>query len=98
MKKSLVFLIFMISIGLAFCKKSFDVQDMLIGKWKIDSVQLRRFINDHVVYQTIYKPSVDYYDFRSDNKLYRLWMTTYDTVPYSIGSVRYNLLLPLILL
>jgi len=87
MKKNLVFLIVTISIGLAFCKKSPDVQDRLIGKWKIDSVQLRMFINNQIVYQTIYKPSLGYYDYRSDHKLYRFWMTTYDTVSYSIGSV-----------
>ena len=44
------------------------------------------FTNNQLVYQTIYKPPGDYYDFRSDNKLYRLWMTTYDTVSYNVIS------------
>ena len=44
-------------------------------------------INNQLVYQTIYKPSSDYYDFRTDNKLYRLWMTRYDTVSYNIISL-----------
>jgi hypothetical protein len=72
---------------LTFCKKSIDIQDALIGKWKIDSVQLRRFINNEIVYQTIYSPTADYYDFRSDDKLYRFWMTSYDTLAYTIVSL-----------
>ena len=88
MKKAKVFLVlFAITIGLTFCKKSVDIQDTIIGKWKIDSVQLRRFINNEIVYQTIYRPSADYYDFRRDDKLYRLWMTSYDTVSYTIVSL-----------
>lgn len=74
-------------MGLTFCKKAADIPGMLTGKWKIDSVQLRMLINTLVSYQTIYKPSSGYYDFRVDNKLYRLWMTNYDTVSYKILSL-----------
>ena len=87
MNKSLsITLILVLTLGLTFCKKSMDVPGMLMGKWKIDSVQLRTLVNSQLVYQTIYKPSSDYYDFRSDNKLYRLWMTSYDTVSYNTIS------------
>ena len=89
MKKTLLLVVlFMIVTGLTFCKKSVSVQERLIGKWKIDSVQLRMSINNQIEYQTISKPSSDYYDFRTDNKLYRLWMNHYDTIPYSLVSLQ----------
>ena len=75
------------TLGLAFCKKSTDTPGMLIGKWKVDSVQLRTVINSQIIYQTIYKPSLDYYDFRTDKKRYIYWMSNYDTTSYEIVSL-----------
>ena len=79
-------LLIIITLGLSFCKKAMDTQGLLIGKWKIDSVQLRTVINNEIVYQTIYKPSLDYYDFRADQKRYIYWMSNYDTTTYKIVS------------
>jgi hypothetical protein len=64
-----------------------DTQSLLIGKWKVDSVQLRTVVNNEIVYQTIYKPSLDYYDFRADKKRYVYWMSNYDTTTYKIVSL-----------
>ena len=88
MRKQIGIILFLTTaVVLAFCKKSVDNSTLLIGKWKIDSVQLRMVFNNQVIYQTVYKPSFDYYDFRADNKLYRLWMAQYDTVLYNIVSL-----------
>ncbi len=87
MKKNnylVMFLLIAMTLGLSFCKKSTDTQGLLIGKWKVDSVQLRTVINSQIIYQTIYKPSSDYYDFRADQKRYTYWMTNYDTTSYEI--------------
>ena len=88
MKKNLyLVVVFFIVTALAFCKKSTSVHESLIGNWKIDSIQLRMSINNQIVYQTIHKPSADYYDFRTNNKLYRRWMNNYDTVSFSLVSL-----------
>lgn len=79
--------VFFIVTASTFCKKSTSVHEMLIGNWKIDSIQLRMSINNQIVYQTIHKPSADYYDFRTNNKLYRRWMNNHDTVPFSLVSL-----------
>lgn len=78
------FLLLTITLGYSFCKKAMDTQGLLIGKWKVDSVQLRTVINSQIIYQTIYKPSLDYYDFRTDKKRYIYWMSNYDTTSYEI--------------
>jgi hypothetical protein len=72
---------------LTFCKKSSDTHGMLVGKWKVDSAQLLRYINNQFVYETIYKPSTDYYDYRTDNRLYRFWHGNFDTVSYSLKDL-----------
>ena len=82
-----ILLLLLITLSLSFCKKTTDTQAPIIGKWKVDSVQLRTVINSQVIYQTIYKPSLDYYDFRIDKKRYIYWMSRYDTTSYEIVSL-----------
>lgn len=71
----------------SYCRKSSNDSSSITGKWKLDSVQLRMAYPDRIEYTTIYKPTTDYYDFRTDNKLYRLWMGTYDTISYQITTL-----------
>lgn len=83
--KNCIPILFLFSVLLfSYCHKGTDGSSSILGKWKIDSVQLRMAFPDHIEYMTIYKPASDYYDFRSDNKLYRLWMGTYDTINYQV--------------
>src|SRR5438876_933469 len=79
-----IFLLLTVTMEYSFCKKAKDTQSLLIGKWKVDSVQLRTVVNSEIIYQTIYKPSLDYYDFRTDKKRYIYWMSNYDTSAYEI--------------
>ena len=90
--------IFLISIvlvlianSLTYCKKSNDNKGELVGKWKLDSIQLRTVSSGQEIYATIYKPSQDYYDYRSDDKLYRYYNSRYDTVPYQQVIIDGNL-------
>lgn len=77
--------LFTLLFSIASCSKE-TTQERIIGIWRIDSVQLRVFINNQVVYSTILRPSGDYYDFRTDNNLYRRWQGNLDTAGYTLGS------------
>lgn len=87
MKTIYLILFSLLIITLSYCSKSNGVPSSIIGKWKVDSVQLRYSFPDHVEYVTIYKPTADYYDFRADNKLYRYWMGNYDTITYQMTTL-----------
>ena len=60
-------------------------EDNLIGKWYADSIQVRQSVNS---YATVYRYTsrTDYWDYRVDNKLYRLRANAYDTIPYTTGT------------
>jgi hypothetical protein len=75
-----------ISFSFASCHKSSDIKVSIAGKWSFDSIQTR-FVNGSPQYETIYKSNVDYYDFRNDGKLYRLYHLNYDTIPYEVVTV-----------
>lgn len=89
MQSRLLFaLLLTLTLGLTFCKKSNDNNTGTVtGRWKVDSVQLRQVVSGQIVYQTFYIPTADYYDFRQDNKLYRYWISIYDTIPYQVTSL-----------
>ncbi|MDP4265424.1 MAG: hypothetical protein Q8941_23065, partial [Bacteroidota bacterium] len=78
MKKTRLAIIFLLAITYTFsyCKKSSEIQGSLIGKWKVDSVQLKTVVNYQIIYHTIYKPVSDYYKFSNDS-LYVYWMSIY---------------------
>jgi hypothetical protein len=81
------------------CNKSADPAEDVIGKWRLDSIQT--WMSDPTRGPqpvTIYKPSSDYYDFRSDSYLYRHFKSRYDTLPYALEKsngvwlIRYGLI------
>jgi hypothetical protein len=85
------FSLLLLSVGLNSCKKATDSKASIIGKWKIDSVQLLFVTNGQGVFQTIYKPALDYNDYRNDNKIYRYYSGIYDTIPYEQTEINGNL-------
>jgi hypothetical protein len=85
------FFLLLITISLTCCKKSTETQASLIGKWKIDSIQLLFVTNGQGVFQTISKPNFDYNDYRIDNRLYRYYNGRYDTIPYEQEEINGNL-------
>lgn len=88
MKTRLVVIcLLVITVVFPLCKKSVDAQQLLLGKWKVDSVQVRTLVNNQIEYQTGYKPSSDYYDFRTQDTLYLDWMSQHYTISYRLVSL-----------
>ncbi len=75
------------------CEKQVgDTQGSITGKWFADSIQARQSNNNVVSYTTVYRytTKTDYWDYRSDNKLYRYNNGNYDTIPYTLGQDNYG--------
>src|SRR6058998_2479274 len=67
------------------CSKRGDTNEQLIGKWRLDSIQVwMPDANNIPKVVTIYSSSTDYYDFRDDLRLYRFFKSRYDTIPYTL--------------
>ena len=86
---SLIYLFIVVSA----CKKTQIIQTSIIGKWKLDSLQLSGYINNQPTFQTVYRPTNDYYDFRADSVLQIYVNQIYDTRKYSIVSENGNQLI-----
>ncbi|RTL61067.1 MAG: hypothetical protein EKK37_02615 [Sphingobacteriales bacterium] len=72
----------------------------LVNKWSLDSVQFYTTFNGQTVYNTDYRSTTDYYDFRSNGNVYMFFKNSRDTANYEYvaGSdgkkyIRYNLIL-----
>lgn len=78
-----------ITIFIGSCKKSADMQAAITGKWRFDSIQTR-YVNGQLNYQTIYRSAIDYYDFRADGRLYYLYNSYMDTLPYELVTIDRN--------
>lgn len=72
----------------------------LVNKWNLDSVQYSTTFNGQTVYNTNYRSTTDYYDFRVDGNVYILYNGAKDTANYEYVAaadgkkyIRYNLIL-----
>lgn len=98
MKANKLFMVILILTTFAFvyCKKSKETPESLVGKWLLDSVQIKTVVNNQIEYQTILRSRTDYYDYRADNKLYRYMNNVYDTLAYQLvlqngkSLIKYN--------
>ena len=81
-----IILFFVSTILLNSCNKDSPVVQ-LTGKWKLDSLQLLTYTSGQGNFETFYRSTTDFYDFRNDNKLYRYLFSAFDTVPYETTSL-----------
>ena len=92
----LMVILIVTTFAFLYCKKTNETTESLLGKWEMDSIQVRAIINNQVEYHTILRTRTDYYDYRADNKLYRYMNNVYDTLPYQLVSqngkslIKYN--------
>ncbi len=70
------------------CKKTEKAADLLLGKWYIDSIQIRQNFGNGIIYITVnrFPSKIDYWDYRNDNKLYRFQRNYYDTLAYAVQT------------
>lgn len=67
------------------CKKDDNSpQKMILGKWRFISEYDAQFVNGQLEKDTIIGYSDEYYDFRSDGKVYMYYYPDYDTFPYKV--------------
>ena len=86
----LAFIFLTITTVLPFCKKSSDIQGLIIGRWKIDSTQV---VTSPYAYETVYKPEADYYEFTKDTLVVTWGGSPYGGIDYKIVSSNGKLLI-----
>ncbi|MBI3718370.1 MAG: hypothetical protein HY252_07215 [Sphingobacteriales bacterium] len=106
--KHLIAATLVLAVFITACKKSSSSNDGgtiqtpidLVNKWNLDSVQFYTTFNGQTVYNTDYRSTTDYYDFRVNGYVYILFKNSKDTANYEYVAaadgkkyIRYNSIL-----